>query len=670
VVKFDDCCGGDKMTELLQRLRNLPSEQRAELARQLGSGESAPEKTRLLAFIVPAEGETIDSSQLRAALSQRLPDYMLPHQIIMLDELPLTPNGKVDRESLANFNPSEREPTRGYSEPTSVMEQALAKIWSEVLGQELLSVNDNFFEIGGDSILSIQIVARARRVGIEFTPAMLFKHPTIAELASAIEPEQPEQSARGQELITGHVPLTPIQYWFFEHFSKNPAHWNQAVLLRLNKPVVVPALEAALSDLLQQHDALRTRFIEQDGKWHQEQTAMPETLPLESVDLREKPAAEQAAIVEEIATRHHRNLRLENADLMRVIHLRYSQLEEGLLIILHHLVVDGISWGLLLEDLHTALEQRTAGRPAALPPKTTSFQIWSQEVQNYAAQAGAASAANYWLSDRFRQAQQLPRDFEVDKARNTSESGEIVVEQLDEGETRSLLEDVPGVYHTQINDVLLTALAQTLTEWLQESSVLFSLEGHGREALFDGVNITRTVGWFTSVFPVRLEVSARRDLGQTLLSIKEQLRSLPDNGVGYGILKYSAEYRHEFEAFPEPEILFNYLGRRDHTLADLKLFELAADSVGEMRFPLDRRAYLIEVNCFIKDGCFQSVWNYSRHFHTEKTIQRLAERYHQALLDIIHHCRSPQAGGRSISDFPLADLDQESFDQIAGLLDD
>jgi non-ribosomal peptide synthase protein (TIGR01720 family) len=241
---------------------------------------------------------------------------------------------------------------------------------------------------------------------------------------------------------------------------------------------------------------------------------------------------------------------------------------------------------------------------------------------------------------------------------------------LDEAETRFLLEDVPGVYHTQINDVLLTALAQTQAEWLQESSVLFALEGHGREALFDEVNLTRTVGWFTSVFPVRLEVSADHDLGHALLSIKEQLRSLPDNGATYGILKYSAEYRHEFEGFPEPEILFNYLGRQDHSPADLKLFELAADSVGEMRCPSDRRAYLIEVNCFIRNGCFQSVWNYSRHFHAETTIQRLAERYHQALRDIIQHCRSPQAGGRSISDFPLADLDQESFDQIAGLLDD
>jgi non-ribosomal peptide synthase protein (TIGR01720 family) len=670
VVEFDGCCGGDKMTELLQRLRSLPFEQRAGLINQLGTAQSGPEKTRLMAFVVPASGKTIDPSQLRAALSQRLPDYMLPHQIIILDVLPLTPNGKVDREALAKLHPSVGEPTTGYSEPSSEMERALAKIWAEVLGQELLSVNDNFFEIGGDSILSIQIVARARRVGIDFTPALLFKHPTIAELASAIEPNQQEQPVSVQSLITGPVPLTPIQHWFFEHHSENPAHWNQAVLLRLNQPVAQPVLREAVSDLLQQHDALRTRFVKKNGKWNQELVAMPVNMPLESVDLIGKPASEQAAMVEEIATRHHRTLRLENADLLRVIHLRYTQEDEGLLIILHHLVVDGISWRLLLEDLHTALEQRTAGRPAALPPKTTSFQTWSQNLQDYAASPGTAAAARYWLSERFRHAQRIPRDFEVDIARNTAESGQITAEKLDEAETRALLEDVPGVYHTQINDVLLTALAQTQAEWLQESSVLFALEGHGREALFDDVNVTRTVGWFTSVFPVRLEVREDYDLGQTLLSIKEQLRGLPDNGVGYGVLKYSAKHRDEFASFPEPEILFNYLGQQDHYLTDLKLYELAADTVGEMRFPFNRRAYLVEVNCFIRNGCFHSMWNYSHHFHTETTIRRLAERYHLALRDIIEHCRSPQAGGRSISDFPLADLDQDSFDQIAGLLDD
>jgi aryl carrier-like protein len=258
-------------------------------------------------------------------LAERLPEYMLPHQIVSLDALPLTPNGKVDREALLASSTMVSEPTSGYTEPASEMEKTLAEIWSEVLGQDMLGVHDNFFEIGGDSILSIQIVARARRAGIEFTPAQLFKYPTIADLANAIGQQQPEQVTTEQGLITGTVPLTPIQHWFFERNGQNPAQWNQAVLLRLNQPVGMQELREAVTAVLQHHDALRTRFVEYNGQWMQEQVGMPANLPLESADLRGKPAAEQTTLLEQIATRHHQSLRLDKADLVRFVHVRYQR---------------------------------------------------------------------------------------------------------------------------------------------------------------------------------------------------------------------------------------------------------------------------------------------------------------------------------------------------------
>jgi non-ribosomal peptide synthase protein (TIGR01720 family) len=340
-----------------------------------------------------------------------------------------------------------------------------------------------------------------------------------------------------------------------------------------------------------------------------------------------------------------------------------------LLLIIHHLIVDGVSWRLLLEDLHTALDQLMQGRPVTLPSKTTAFQVWSQHIQNFASLPTANEAKNYWLSDLFRKQQPLPRDYAANEASNTVESGCWFTRGLNPEKTQALLEDVPEVYHTQINDILLTALAQTLSEWLQESSVLFALEGHGREDLFDGTDVTRTVGWFTSVFPVRLELNREDDFGKALLSVKEQLRAIPQNGVSFGLLQYSAEHGEAFKALPEPELLFNYLGRRDAELISLDRFEFESDSIGEMRFPGDRRLYLIEVNCFIRNGSFYSLWNYSRHFHKEATIQHLVDNFHRTLEALIDHCLSPQAGGHSLSDFPLADLDQDSFDQISGLLE-
>ncbi|MBN8595711.1 MAG: hypothetical protein J0M33_28420 [Anaerolineae bacterium] len=658
------------MSDLIQRLQRLSPQQRAQLAAQIQPQSSGPINTRLVAFVVPGSGKAIDPSAVRDDLTTRLPDYMVPSLILPLDSLPLTPNGKVDRQALASM---ELTPVSGgqasYAEPASEIEQALARIWSEVLGLDMLSLHDNFFEIGGDSILSIQIVARARQAGMELTPALLFKHPTIGELASVVAASQPSQATAEQGLVTGPVLLTPIQHWFFENQLQRPEQWNQAILLRLREPIASDALQEAIQALLGQHDALRTRFIQQDNRWTQEQVGLPSELPVTLLDLRGKSVAEQRALIEQAATLQHQSLQLGKADLLRLTHIRLSESQEALLLVLHHLVVDGISWRVLLEDLHTALDQRRKRQPIALPSKSTSFRVWSQQLKAYAESDSVSKYLDYWLGSGFQQAPALPRNQGAGDVVNTIASACMITQELSESETRALLEDVPGVYHTQINDVLLTALAQTLGDWLQTNSVLFALEGHGRETLFDGVDVSRTVGWFTSVFPVWLELPSGPDLGQNLLGVKEQLRALPQNGMSYGLLKYSSRYGTQLTGMAEPEVLFNYLGQTDNLLSGLDGFSLEADAVGEARFPQDQRRYLIEINAFVRDGRFQSRWSYSSNVQDEVTIQQLARRFHQALHAIIDHCASPQAGGHSVSDFPLADLNADSFEQIAGLLD-
>jgi non-ribosomal peptide synthase protein (TIGR01720 family) len=657
------------MQELIQRLQRLTAAQRKVLAQQLHSQASNPQNTKLVAFVVPATSGAPDPARLRAALLERLPEYMLPHQIVPLDALPLTPNGKIDRMKLTIMDLEAASPATGYAEPVSEVERTMAEIWTEVLGLDLIGVHDNFFEIGGDSILSIQIVARARNAGLAMTPAMLFKNQTIAELALAMQSQQVEQVSTNQGLVTGPVPLTAIQHWFFEKNLQKPQQWNQSLLLRLQVPVPQPALLDALRALVRHHDALRTRFFKQGGDWAQELANMPSALPFECLDLRGAPASEHAALVEHTATRLSRSLQFEDESLFRCAHIRYSDSQEGLLLVIHHLLVDGISWRLLVEDLNTAIDQAMQGQPNRLPPKTSSIQDSSRQLQSFAGRPDAAAALDYWLDDRFRQGWPLPRDFAVGEELNTVDSTRVATVQLENEETRALLENAHSAYHTQINDVLLTAFGKVLSEWLQKPYACFALEGHGRENLNDNLDLTRTLGWFTSVFPLRLTIEPGGDLGQRLLMVKEQLRAVPDNGISYGLLKYSTEYRAKFSGMLEPEIVFNYLGQKDAEMNGLNLIRLESDSVGEMRFPGDRRLYLIEVNCFVSGGKFYSRWNYSRCFHEEATVQKLAVCFCDALRDLIAHCTNPEAGGRSRSDFPLADLDQESFDLIAGMLD-
>ena len=335
----------------------------------------------------------------------------------------------------------------------------------------------------------------------------------------------------------------------------------------------------------------------------------------------------------------------------------------------HHLAVDGVSWRPLLEDLETAYQQLKAGQTVQLPPKTTSFKAWAEQLQKYAGAESLRNELAYWKSvtepQRVAKAVEHPSSNDA-RAKNTEGSCRTLKFALSAAETQALLQQVPAAYNTQINDVLLTALARAWSQWSGSPVLFTNLEGHGRENLFDDVDLSRTVGWFTSIFPLRLELPApgnRWEPGAALKAIKEQLRQVPQHGIGYGILRYLCPDV-DLAALPEPSTVFNYLGQFDHVLAGSKLFRFASESTGPWHSPQQRRRHALEVNSLVIDGRLELSWTYSENQHADASIRKLADEFLKALKELIAHCLSSKAGGRTTSDFPLARLNQATLDRL------
>ena len=618
--------------------------------------EDTPGQPRLVAYVVP-EGDAPTIGELRERLGSKLPEYMVPGAYVFLEALPLTTNGKVDRKALPAPEVTRAELGSAYVAPRTPEEELLAGIWAQVLGLEQVGVHDSFFELGGDSILSIQVIAKANQAGLTLTPRQLFQHPTIAGLA-AVAGKGPEVHA-DQGLVTGPVPLTPIQRWFLEQELPERHHWNQALLLEVRQRLQPELLRQAVEQLLAHHDALRLRFRQTKEQWEQVNARLEGAIPFQMVDLTTLPEQEQRVAIEQGAALLQAGLNLAEGPLMQVAYFDLGTDSPGrLLLVVHHLAMDGISWRVLLEDLQAAYEQLAQQEPVRLPPKTTSFQRWAQKLQEYAGSEALREELDYWLTVVRDSAGGLA---DLPGAENTEASTQSVSVSLSAEETRALLQEVPKAYDTEINDALLTALAVAFRKRTGVHTLLVDLEGHGREELFEDVDLSRTVGWFTSMFPVRLTVPSEDNPGETLRETKELLRRVPQHGVGYGLLRYlcpDADVRTRLQAGARAEIAFNYLGQMDQALGDSWLAP-AGESRGPDRSVKATRSHLLEINGGVFAGRLHLEWTYSANLYRRSTIEAFADEFIRALRGLIAHCLSPEAGGYTDSDlYSLSPMQQ------------
>jgi non-ribosomal peptide synthase protein (TIGR01720 family) len=619
----------------------------------------------------PSSQDLILTAEGREAFSRAL-HYPMPQVVVSVNDFSarLAQNDAPAPNYLEQLE--RREPgqvhqrpslNNSYVAPRNEVERALAEIWQELLGISEVGIDDNFFELGGDSLVSIQIVARANRVGLHLTPQQVFQHQTIAAMAAVAGTQKAIQAEQG--LVTGALPLTPIQEWFFDKESPESHHFNQSVLLEVRGALDPNLLEQSFRALVSHHDALRLRFVQWKSGWEQVNADLDETSLVSRTDLASLAPENRRAALESTAAEVQAGLGLSEGPTIRVMLFDLGAEESSrLLIVIHHLCVDGVSWRILLEDLQTVYQQLSRGEAIVLSPKTTSFKQWSHRLTDYAQSGAVLTESAYWLDQPANR--EIPRDY-ADGA-NTQGSRETVSISLSAEETESLLQEVPAAYRTQINDVLLTALAQALAPWTGARSIAVDLEGHGREPIFDDVDLSRTVGWFTTIYPAHLQLEeCDTDPGRQLKSIKEQLRAVPSNGMSYGLLRYlrsDDEVAEKLQAIPPPEISFLYLGQFDHNQSTVSMFSEARESSGPGISPMASRRHLLEFSGSISEGKLKLNVTYSRNVHRSATVERLAEDFVEALRALINHCRTTEVGGYTPSDFTESGLSQEELDEL------
>jgi len=597
-----------------------PAEIEAALTRHPEVAEAAVvvRDNRLIGYMVTA----LAVSEVRRFLAESLPQAMVPADFVVLDALPRTAAGKVDRNAL----PAPERAVATHVAARTPAEQALATAWASVLGVATVGVLDNFFELGGDSILSVQLVSELAKAGWRTTTQDIFRHQSIEQLAPTVTERRPDTVSEDD----GPAPLTPIQRWFFERFTEGPDHFTMPRFVELVPGVDPNAVRAAVEAVVEQHEVLRTRVDNYQLQICTELGEFWEHYSGTDIDARVEAA--------------HGELSLRDGPLVKAIFFDHGP---RLLLMVHHFVVDGVSWRILLDDLRTAYTQVTAGEPVDLGPRSTSMRHWARRLVAHTRSGAFDHEIDYWNS-------RMPADRPASAPVASSERLEV---RLDREETRALLREVPAAYRTQPNDVLLSALAAALG-----GRVAVNLEGHGREQLFPEVDLSRTVGWFTSQFPVRLDLPSTSDWGVRLKAVKEQLRAVPGQGIGFEALRQLTD------ALPgkgEAGVNFNYLGQFDDLDPAGGLYTGREFPVVDGIHPTESRPFPLEVTGRVAAGELVLTWDYSRDQHERAEIDAMAAAMLAALREITAHCRAGH-GGRTPSDFPLADLTQAQVDALVG----
>lgn len=548
----------------------------------------------LVAHVSGRGAQPPDSATLAEYLRQRLPATLLPNRWVMLATLPHLPSGKLDRAALAaaqGDNAPQSRPTQA-TPPRDEREQTLASIWCQVLKLPQVGIEDNFFELGGDSILSLQVASKARQAGLAVNPGMLFEHPSIARLAQAVGESQttPAQQAP----LVGEVPLLPLQVEFFNANPINPHWYNQSLWLRTPASLTVAALELALGTLLHHHDGLRARFQQHDGGW-QARIAPPGEVPALEVHEGADTTARLA-----IAEALQQGLDIQRGPLLRAAYCPQPGEPGWLLLVIHHLAVDGVSWRILLEDLESLLQ----GQP--LPPRSHSLRDWATTL---------ATPERFATEQAFWAAQQAPV-LELGPAGSVAQQ-RVVERSLDGDTTRVLLETLPAQGQCRVEEVLLAALAASLCAWCGVDSLGISLEGHGRGPLA-GLDVSRTVGWFTCRYPLRLQQPKDSTPLAWLQMARERLRQVPNGGLGAGVLAKASD------TVTTPTVSFNYLGRLDSP-GEAGMLSISEADNGAEQAPENPRRYPLGVDALVLGGKLRISLSFNGSEHSQEAMETLAD---------------------------------------------
>ncbi|MGG0816209.1 amino acid adenylation domain-containing protein, partial [Paenibacillus alvei] len=592
----------------------------------------------LCAYVVASE--TLEAEKIKAQLLEELPEYMVPAYVIQLERIPVTPNGKVDRRALPEPDRTTRH-AAGCEGPRNEAEASMVLVWKQVLGISDIGMNDNFFQLGGDSIKAIQLSSHLKKSDIHVEIKDIFNKPTIRQLSVSLYNRSAKSAYQG--VVEGEAPLGPIQHWFFENQFTDNHHWNQSVMLFNKGGFHIPALKKVLNRLLEHHDALRMVYSSRNGQIRQQNRGWkPDLFGFDVFDFSSKLQAE--AQITEAAKTVQAGMNLAEGPLVRAGLFRTAQ-GDHLLIAIHHLVVDGVSWRILLEDLAEGYRQAMAGAPLHFPPKTSSYKEWTEFLLEYAQSEEHIREADYWNAFAHQSWTPLPKDATAECNRVKDE--QVIDLKLSAAETKQLLRQAGRRYETEVNDLLLTALGLALKQWRKAGRILIGLEGHGREELSNELDMNRTVGWFTALYPVLLEIPEAADLETQIRSVKQTLRNIPRKGIGYGIHRYltSADDKGNNLRQLKPELTFNYLGHFDLPYEE---FVLSHVSGGPMFSGENERAHALDITGIVIDGELRFSFLYNGLEFKAETIAELSACFKTSLLHLIEHCVRGRTGDEPV----------------------
>ena len=609
--------------------------------------EDRPGHKRLVAYVVAEPTANQDTSIVLTHVAQQLPHYMLPSVVIWLDSLPLTPNGKVDRQALPAPEINQTALDSAQTTPLDQYEAQLMAIWQRVLGLKAVDRHANFFSLGGDSILVMQVVGIARQHGLILTPRLLFQNQTIASLAQAIRQQTQAKPALDPLSLQGIVPLSPMQHWLFERQLAQPAHVNQSIVLKLQTGLATEQIQAALDQLVRLHPSLRLIFT-QTAAWQQRYE------PAASVPLRElqQPTLSQQQVCD---AELQASFDLAQVPLLRASLWRGID-HDQLLLVAHHSIIDGVSWRIVLEDLALLLNQQ------AVPAATTPFSEWAEYQVQQAQTPQLLSQLAYWRStiEAITPIPQLAQAGLVGEAQRFQT-------KLNPELTEQLLHHAPERSRTSVAELLITGLAIAFQRWSNLQQLVLDIESHGRESLDPEHDFSRSLGWFTSLYPVRLDFPTTNEPNQWIKQIKESLRAVPQAGAGYGMLRYlhvDPAIRASLVPTHAPAIAFNYLGQLDNqqTLAPFQGLNL--EFASQTLAPTNQRSHALELNCYSTDGCL--VFDWECHQTARAAVEHLAEQYQIALAELLQVPTT--TASLAPSDFPAARVKANDLDRLLARL--
>ncbi|MFC8148507.1 bacitracin non-ribosomal peptide synthetase BacC [Bacillus paralicheniformis] len=609
----------------------------------------------LCAYIVSKEDWT--STELSEWLEKELPHYMIPAYFVRLDKLPLTANDKVDRKALPA---PDRHVATGaeYEAPRNDTEAKLVDIWRDVLGAGDIGISHHFFAAGGDSIKALQIVSRLSRLGLKLEMKDLFANPRIKDLAKYVKKQSQRQNAN--TIVTGHAELAPIQKWYFAHNKEELDHFNQSFVLFRKSGFDESCVKKAFNKLMEQHDALRMIYEEKGGDFIQYNRSVREDLfDLDVYDVR--GLDRQAEKIYELATSIQK---LSSIRKGKLVHLGIFRADEGdhLLIVIHHLVVDGVSWRILFEDFETLYSQALKGQTLEIGYKTDSYQEFARRLKAYAHSRTLSKEAEYWRNIAKARVRFIPPKNVLKE--DVYENSTTLSIKLGKEATADLLRNTNRAYNTEINDILLTALLTGARDITGENKLKVMMEGHGREDILEGVDITRTIGWFTTMYPVLLDAGEEKALSQQIKMVKETLRKIPNKGIGYGLLKYMAEDP-DFINEEKARISFNYLGEID---ADMNRGEFSGSSFseGESIGGKIARSHSIEINAIVMNHELVIHTTFNQMEYEKDTISQLNHQLKERLEQIIKHCTQQTESERTPSDYGDTNISLAELEEIKG----